>query len=92
MTLTSEIFINFSCTKTTNIKNVKEIKLLNDVFQFEVKLLFDAIDLLVPPNADLNDWPDFPDLNDRLLYLDLPDLRDLVPIPCPAARIFSSSS
>lgn len=57
-----------------------------------MKLLFDAIDLLVPPNADLNDVPDLPDLNDRLDYRDLPDLRDLVPMPCPAARIFSSSS
>jgi hypothetical protein len=52
----------------------------------------DAIDLLVPPNADLNEVPDFPDLKLRLLYLDLPDLLDLVPIPWPAARIFSSSS
>jgi hypothetical protein len=79
-------------TKTTNIKNVKEIMLLNDVFQFEVKLLFDAIDLLVPPYADLKLVPDFPDLKLRLLYLDLPLLLDLVPIPCPAALIFSSSS
>ena len=57
-----------------------------------MKLLLDAIDLLVPPSADLNEVPDFPDLKLRLLYLDLPDLLDLVPIPCPAARIFSSSS